>query len=135
MLRYAWEQSPELQPIDALIPVPLYRKNERLRGYNQAELLACELGREISRPVLPLLFRTRKTPSQIKMNRDKRKENVRNAFALHPIALAKRESLKGRSYLLIDDVCTTTSTLAECAIALHRAGIRSVRALVLARDL
>ncbi len=135
LLRYAWAQSPELQPIDALVPVPLYKKNERLRGYNQAELLAHELAREISRPVLPLLVRTRKTPSQIKMNRDKRKENVRHAFALHPIAFAKRESLKGRSCLLIDDVCTTASTLGECALALHRAGIRSVRALVLARDL
>src|SRR5207248_2977846 len=97
LLRYAWEQSPELQPIDALVPVPLYKNNERLRGYNQAELLAHTLARQISRPVLPLLVRTRKTPSQIKMNRKKRKENVRGAFALHPAVPAKHEFLKTRS--------------------------------------
>jgi ComF family protein len=135
LLRYAWEQAPEIQTIDALIPVPLFKRNERLRGYNQAELLAHELARGISRPVLPLLVRTRKTPSQITMNRNMRRENVRQAFALHPFVHTKRDLLKGKSYLLVDDVCTTTSTLGECAITLHRAGIRSVGALVLARGL
>jgi ComF family protein len=135
LLRYAWQQFPELQRVDALIPVPLHAKSERLRGYNQADLLAGELAREISRPVLPLLYRTRKTASQTKMNREKRKENVRQAFAVHPIARSRIELLQRRSFLLIDDVCTTASTLAECAMALRRAGIRTVSALVLARDL
>src|SRR5439155_9294927 len=135
LLRYAWQQFPELQHVDALIPVPLHAKNERLRGYNQADLLAGELAREISRPVLALLYRTRKTASQTKMNREKRKENVRQAFALHPIAHSRLEFLQGRSYLLIDDVGTTASTLAECAGSLHRVGIRSKSALVLTRDL
>jgi ComF family protein len=135
LMRYAWEQSPELHHIQGLVPVPLYAQNERRRGYNQAELLASELGRQITRPVVPLLIRTRPTSSQVKLNRQKRQDNVRQSFSLHPLASVKREALRGRSFLLIDDVCTTTSTLAECAKTLHRAGIRPVHALVLARDL
>ena len=135
LLRYAWEQSPELHRIDGLVPVPLYAKNERVRGYNQAELLAQELAVLISRPVIPLLIRTRKTISQVSLNRHKRQENVRHAFALHPLADSKKEILRGRSFLLVDDVCTTTSTLSECAKTLYRAGMGASRALVLARDL
>jgi competence protein ComFC len=135
LLRYAWHQYPELHDVGALIPVPLFARKERLRGYNQAELLAKNLSAEVSRPVLPLLVRTRKTPTQTSLNRVQRQTNLHGAFALHPYALARRDAWKGQSVLLIDDVATTTSTLQECAKVLHRAGIRTVRALVLARDL
>src|SRR5207302_225468 len=71
LMRYAWEQSPELHHIQGLVPVPLYPKNEKIRGYNQAEFLAWELCRSIARPVLPLLVRTRQTRSQKKLTRHK----------------------------------------------------------------
>ncbi len=85
--------------------------------------------------MLPMLLRTRKTHSQIELNRTNRQNNVRSAFALHPHASAKKEALQGRSFLLIDDVCTTASTLGECAKVLYHAGVRRVKSLVLARDL
>jgi competence protein ComFC len=135
MLRYAWEHSPELHGIHGIIPVPLYTKNERIRGYNQADLLARELAGIIARPVIPILTRVRKTDSQVNLNRQKRQLNLRNAFRLNPTAVRHLDLLRGKSFLLIDDVCTTTTTLGECAKVLHKAGIRSVHALVLARDL
>jgi len=135
LLRYAWEHLPELHDIQGIIPVPLHPKNERLRGFNQAELLANQLADCIGRPMLPLLIRTRKTRSQTELNRLKRRDNMRSAFALHPYANSKKEALLGRSFLLVDDVCTTASTLGECAGVLSRAGIRTVKSLVLARDL
>ena len=135
LLRAAWERFPELQHIQGIVPVPLHPKNERIRGYNQAELLAHELSREISRPVISLLVRTRQTRSQIQLTRPYRQANMHNAFALHPLALKKQEVLRKGSFLLMDDVCTTASTLEACARALRGAGIRNVHALVLARDL
>jgi competence protein ComFC len=135
LLRYAWDQSPELHQIKGLIPVPLYAKNEKLRGYNQSERLAQAFSRAISRPVVPILIKTRNTHSQVQLDRRKRRENVRRALSLHPTALRHLNVLRGHSFLLIDDVCTTTSTLRECAKTLHRMGIRRVYALVLARDL
>jgi ComF family protein len=135
LLRYAWDHSVELHDIQGIIPVPLYPKNERIRGFNQAELLAAQLAFDIGRPMLPLLVRKRETVSQIELNRSERGDNMRAAFDLQPLSGAQREILHGRSFLLVDDVCTTTSTLAECARVLRRAGVRSVKALVLARDL
>ena len=117
------------------MPVPLHESHERTRGYNQAELLAGALGREIGRPVLPLLRRVRATKSQVKLDRLRRADNVRSAFALQPLSPEGLERLKGKSFLIIDDVCTTGSTLRECADVLRRAGAGPTKALVLARDL
>ncbi len=135
LMQQTWETQTALHSAQALVPVPLYPRQERLRGYNQAALLAAELGPRIHRAVLPLLLRTRKTASQTSLNKERRRINVTGAFALDPAFSGARQRLKGLSVILIDDVCTTTSTLAECARALRAAGIRTTGALVLARDL
>ena len=121
--------------VQGMIPVPLYRRNEKARGYNQAELLAGGLSRHTGLAMVPLLVRTRNTRSQYRLNREERHDNVRSAFEIHPFAAKRMEAIKGSSFLLIDDICTTASTLEECAKALRRAGVKSVKALVLARDL
>jgi len=135
LLRYAWAQYPELRDVHGLVPVPLHRRQEKARGFNQAELLAHELTWEIKTPTLPLLVRTRATKSQVDLNRSARRANMHAAFDLQPLAPDVKERIRGLSFLLIDDVCTTASTLGECARVLHQAGARSVKALVLARDL
>jgi len=135
LLHFAWQQEPSLHDIQGIIPVPLYHKNERVRGFNQAELLATQLAKSVNKPMLPLLIRTRKTYTQTELNRTMRQKNVQSAFAFHPFAYQKAILLQKCSFLLIDDVCTTASTLGECARVLYRAGIRTVKALVLARDL
>ncbi len=135
LMRFAWDHSPEIQNIEGIVPVPLYPKNERVRGYNQAHLLAAQLASDIGRPIIPLLIRTKYTPSQVELTRSERAENVRSAFALHPYMKSHPERLHDRSFLLVDDVCTSASTLAECARVLRQARVRSVKALVLARDL
>jgi ComF family protein len=135
LLRYAWSQYPEIRDVHGLVPVPLYRSQEETRGYNQAELLARVLSTETGIPLLPLLVRTRSTRSQVELNRRQRQENVRSAFALQPLAPEYIQYLRGKSFLLIDDVCTTASTLRECAAVLRRVETGPVKALVLARDL
>ena len=135
LLRQAWSQYPEIRDVQALVPVPLHRNHEKARGYNQAELLTQALARETGLPVLPLLIRHRATRSQVELNRLNRRENVRSAFSLQPLSPDRISIFKGLSFLLIDDVCTTASTLRECAVVLRRAGAGPVKALVLARDL
>jgi ComF family protein len=135
LLRYAWAQYPELRNVHALVPVPLHDRHENARGFNQAELLAHELKGETKALVLPLLIRTRATKSQVKLNRSDRRDNMRDAFDLQPLAPDMKERLRGLSFLLIDDVCTTASTLEDCARVLRQAGAGTVKALVLARDL
>lgn len=116
-------------PGDALVPAPLHRKRLRERGYNQAGLLAKELGKLAGLPVEEgLLARTRNTPAQVRSNAaGQRRANVEGAFA-------GRGDAAGMAVILVDDVCTTGSTLRACAEALTEAGAASVWGLTLARE-
>ncbi len=128
----AWlaETLPHLSgpPPDAVVPVPLHPTRERERGYNQAALLAALLAREAGLRVEHPLLRVRDTPSQTRLHRGGRIENLRNAFALRQNA-----PVKSRHLLLVDDVLTTGSTLNECARILKQAGAASVRVAVVVR--
>ena len=107
--------------IDVATAVPMHNKKQRSRGYNQAELIAnalCErLGIELCST---LLRRTKKTASQVGLSRDKRL--VRQMGSVE----ADDNLCFGKNILLIDDVCTTGSTLNECARALKEKGASAV---------
>ncbi|HXE75246.1 MAG TPA: ComF family protein [Candidatus Xenobia bacterium] len=121
------QQNPDLAEVDALVPVPLYPKRQRARGYNQAELLARELAKWTRLPVEPgALQRIKDTPSQTGLTPAQRVENVRGAFAA-------RSKLDLRRILLLDDVCTTGATLNACARVLKHAGAEEVKAVTVAR--
>jgi len=132
LLRSAWDHWPELRASQVLIPVPLHPRNQRQRGYNQAALLAQALSEWSDRPMLDsLLVRSRMTAAQFKLTRVQRLANLHRAFTIQRVI---PEDLRTKSFLLIDDICTTGATLQECAKALRRAGARQVQGLVLARD-
>jgi ComF family protein len=117
------------EQFDALVPVPLHPARRRERGYNQAELLAKAMAAETGFPIIAHeLRRIRATPSQTKLDRHARAENVKDAFAL-----AKDLSFTGLKILLVDDVYTTGATLNECARMLREAGAASVFALTFCR--
>jgi ComF family protein len=118
---------PELSSHDTLVPVPLHPRRLQERGYNQAGLLAEELARIAGRPVLELLGRAKPTRPQWDLDRKSRHQNLAGAFLAAPTA-------RGKSVLLIDDVCTSGASLEECARTLHRAGALRVAAYVFARQ-
>ncbi len=119
--------------IDLITFVPISRGKKRTRGFNQAELLARGLARQIEKPVKPLLVCTRFTMDQSRLSPAERRANVRGAFDLLRNTEASRRGIAGRKILLIDDVYTTGSTVNECAQVLRRAGAHEVRVLTLAR--
>ncbi len=113
---------------DWLAPVPLHSARERERGYNQAALLAQHVSKRCNVPLLDHgLRRTRVTAVQMELNAAERKLNVAGAFACHD------PRVKSKRVVVIDDVCTTGSTLEACADALLKAGAASVMGLTLAR--
>jgi ComF family protein len=114
-----------LRDADVVVPVPLHPRREYERGFNQAEDLAGHLGL----PVARLLRRMRHTPSQIDLPKERRRENVRDAFGLMDEPLGSSI----RIVVLVDDVATTGATLSECAAVLKAAGVKDVRALTAAR--
>lgn len=112
---------------DAVVPVPMHRSKLRQRGYNQAELLARALGRRLRMRCEPALLRKRIDRSpQSTLPRNQRAANVRGAFMASP-------RVRGRSLLLIDDVCTTAETLRACASALVAEEAARVCAVVVAK--
>ena len=112
---------------DLIVPVPLHTARLRERGYNQAALLGHVLSRSVGVPTAEkTLVRQKATLQQAKLGAVERRENVRDAFTC-------RSDLTGQSIVLVDDVCTTGSTLEACATALRAAGAASVWAFTLAR--
>ena len=116
-------------PSDAiLMPVPLSSDRRRERGFNQAEVLARQLGGYRRIPIsIGGLQRVRSTPSQVGLNGAQRRQNVVGAFSADPF------QVKNLELILIDDVCTTGATLGACADVLLQAGAAQVWAYTLTR--
>lgn len=108
-----------------LIPVPLHRKREQIRHFNQAAEISRILAKHTGLPVLKGLLRTRSTETQTLLTRAQRLENLRGAFILS--ASGKQWSKKSPpGAVLIDDVFTTGSTVDECAKILRRGGVGKI---------
>ncbi len=113
-----------------LVPVPIHRRRQRERSFNQAAELADILGEITGFPVVQALRRTVFTPPQSRLNRQQRLENLRAAIAPVPSRLS---AIQGRNLLLVDDIFTTGSTGQACASVLKSAGARKVVVITLAR--
>jgi ComF family protein len=114
-------------PIDLALPIPLHADRRRERGYNQSELLLRAMLRHITwKSDLKALRRSRPTRPQVGLDMTERKANVSGAFA------ADASRVAGHRILLVDDVCTTGTTLNAAAEALLAAGAWSVTAYCLA---
>jgi ComF family protein len=127
------DREPRVQDVlagaDALVPVPLHPRRRRERGFNQAELLAAEVGRRGAVPVCTgTLVRRTDTASQAGLTAARRRANVAGAFAVR-----RRSRVAGRVIVLVDDVYTTGATARACARALRAAGAAEVRLLTVAR--
>lgn len=97
--------------IDLLIPIPLARKKERQRGYNQSLWIARGVAKATSIPIdTKSVVRTVHTSSQTTLDDQRRRTNVQGIFAVR-----NPQQLQGRHILLIDDVITTGSTMLSCA--------------------
>lgn len=101
--------------IDAIVPLPLSKKKQRQRGYNQCDYIAEGLSIKTGIPVIKeCIVRTKANETQTHKNRDERWKNVEGIFML-----AKPEEIEGKHILLIDDILTTGATLTNCATAIH----------------
>lgn len=118
----------KMEEIDGIVPVPLHPRRQRQRGYNQAELLASVVSRYYEVPVVSALERMKNTHPQFDLPREARFENVKGAFRV-----VDSRAVYNKAVLLLDDICTTGSTIAECSKALKTAGARRVEILTLSR--
>lgn len=119
----------EFTGVNLIIPVPLHKFKKRIRGYNQAEIIAKTLAENTAIELnTNSLKRIKFTKSQAKLDKKHRHKNIENAFIC-------TDNMKGKNILIIDDVATTTFTLEACAGALKKAGAKNVFALTLTREI
>lgn len=113
---------------DCIAPVPIHPARQRIRGYNQSELLAERLSDMTGVPLLTGgVVRNRRTRPQVELSGDHRRDNVRSAFHV-----PRPDSVKGKNILLVDDVATTCSTIHECSLALVSGGAHNVYVICVA---
>ena len=123
---------PRDEEFDALTPVPLHWRRQWQRGFNQSESLAREIARRCGIPLVKVLRRVRPTETQAGLSNADRRRNVVAAFRCRGRA-SRGGQVQGKRILLIDDVMTTGSTAAACALALKGAGAARVALLTVAR--
>ena len=106
---------------DVIIPVPLHKNKKIKRGFNQAEILAKELGKRLNIEVnKELLVRDKNTSPQKELSLDKRKKNLEKAFKL------TCGIVQYKKIILVDDIYTTGNTMNFCAKELKKAGVKKV---------
>ena len=111
----------KMRGIDCIMPIPLHKKKQNQRGYNQAELLARQISQNVHIPIdAHCLIRTRNTVPQKELSDKERKKNLKNAFKI------RRNVVQYKKVLLVDDIYTTGSTIDAAAQALQKAGAEEV---------
>lgn len=107
--------------IEEIIPVPLHRSRQRKRGYNQAQILAEEIGKKLEIPVKKdVVKRIQKTRPQKELGSRERIQNLKGAFGV------SRSWIPKKCVLVIDDIYTMGNTIHRVAEVLKKAGVQKV---------
>lgn len=103
---------PKLHNLDVIVPVPLHKKRQIKRGYNQSLFFARGLAESMRLKVdTSVIKRIKDTQTQTDMNKAERLENMSNAFQYYP----RKLDLTNKHVLFVDDVLTTGATILSCA--------------------
>lgn len=115
---------------DIIIPVPMHKEKKNIRGYNQTEIIAGEIAKNLNiKYENKLLIKNVNTKMQSSLTEKERYENIKNVFFI-----VNDEKIKRKNIILIDDIYTTGATLDECANVLKNAGANKVCGVVIAKD-
>jgi ComF family protein len=116
-----FEEKRRLWKPDALLPVPMYRRKQRKRGYNQAKLIADSLGEAWNIPVAEgLVVRVKNTRPMKEVDGTERQNNLKKAFKI------SENDVKLNTIIIIDDIYTTGSTVDAVAGVCLEAGIKNI---------
>ncbi len=125
----AYQRYYENEPIDGMISVPLHKRRQRHREFNQSQLLTRHLADKTNIPQLcDVVIRNRWTRPQVHLKPEERSQNVRGAYTV-----IRPDAIKGKNLLIVDDIVTTGSTVNELSKELHENGAKRMLVLSLAR--
>ena len=116
---------------DIIMPVPIHKKRESQRGYNQSTLIARKITEKFNSLQLEEnnLEKQKNTIEQSKLTKQQRIENAKNVYKIK-----NKEKINNKKIILIDDVYTTGSTANECAKVLKENGAKIIIIITIAKD-
>lgn len=119
-----------LKKYDIILYVPMFKKQEHKRGYNQTYLIAKEIGKTLGIPIEKKnLTKIKDTKKQSTLTKEERKTNVKDAFVIR-----KSERIVNKKVILFDDIFTTGNTVNECSKVIKMAGAKEIAILTIAVD-
>lgn len=120
-----------LKKYDIIIPIPIHKKRKKQRGYDQSELIAKEIVKNIENIKYEnnIIEKTKNTLPQSSLNKNQRQKNVQGVYRV-----TNEEKIKNKKIILFDDIFTTGNTVNECAKILKEKGAKEVLVLTLAKD-
>ncbi|WKN46104.1 ComF family protein [Tunicatimonas pelagia] len=125
---HALQENAEVAEIDLIVPLPMHKKKQKKRGYNQCDYIVWGLSEVLAIPwSTQVLVKIENTDSQTRKNRIERYRNSYRAYAIR-----KDANIRGKHILLVDDVVTTGATLGACVSLLLAGGCRAVSVAALA---
>jgi len=116
-----------LHPDTCITYVSMYKKKERQKGFNQAEIIAKKVAGILKKETVPLLEKTKDNRSQVGLDLRERIENVKNSFRFSGLFVPKKA-------VLVDDFCASGATTEECMRILRQNGVEDVWRFVLAKS-
>ena len=119
-----------IKSYDIIIPVPIYKKRKKSRGYNQSELISREIAKKLNLQMFNnVLIKISNNEMQSKLNRKQRLKNVKNVYKI-----INKEKITNKDVIIFDDIYTTGSTINECISVLKKAKVNKIGVLILAKD-
>lgn len=119
-----------LREYEMIIPVPVSKRRKKDRGYNQTELIAKEISKELNiEYVKDVLYKVKDTIAQSKLNKEQREENAKGVYEIK-----NNQRVNNKRILLIDDIYTTGSTVRECSKILNKVNPKKIGIFTIAKD-
>jgi len=120
-----------LKSYDIITPVPIHQKRKKQRGYNQSEIIAKKIAKNIQNLelVTDCLIKQKNTVAQSSLNKEQRKQNIKNVYILK-----NKQKINNKNIVIFDDIYTTGSTVNECAKLLKEANANKILVLTIAKD-
>lgn len=114
---------------DVICYVPMTKKSEKKRGFNQCKVIARHIGYHINVPVSDCIKKIKNTKEQKTLTKEERVKNLKGAFKVSRV-----KDIKNKNVILIDDVMTTGATINECKYVLKKSGVNKITVLTIAKS-
>lgn len=114
---------------DVICYVPMTKKAEKKRGFNQCEVMARNVGYNTNIPVSNCIKKIKDTKEQKTLTKEERITNLRGVFKINSV-----KDIKNKNVILIDDIMTTGATISECKYILKKSGVKQIIVLTIAKS-